>query len=333
MTATNLIDFNAKRNGGTQVIADTDDGYTRTANAIQDQLCKADLTGAQFRVISAIIRITYGYNQKTNRITNTYLAELTGVSEKGVRLCLAELHNRNMITLEKSGMMKIVGVNKVISEWVITTGKSEKQSIKGKASRNNSSVQRRNNGSFKAVQQLPQDGTVVPHEGNSSSSTKDNSKDNLLKTTSKDLVSPPTADDATLKPDAAIQKGKHWGTEEDLSLANQLEAILKNTLGEHHRPPNMALWANEIRLMRTQDRREPKHLLTLFAFAHTNNFWKTTLHSPASLRKHWAQLASQYNEKKAGFGNGQSGITIGANGQPMTSQDWGKKGRELAVKL
>ncbi|MAD75137.1 MAG: hypothetical protein CML20_10165 [Rheinheimera sp.] len=333
MTATNLIDFNAKRNGGNQVIADTDDGYTRTANAIQDQLCKADLTGAQFRVLSAIIRITYGYNQKTNRITNTYLAELTGVSEKGVRLCLAELHSRNMITLEKAGLMKLVGVNKVISEWVVTTGKSEKQSAKGKASRNNSSVQRRNNGSFKAVQQLPQDGKTVPYSGNSSSSTKDNLKDNLLKTTNKDLVSPPAADDPDLKPDAAIQKGKNWGTAEDLDTANQMAAILQTTLGEHYRPPALATWANDIRLMRTQDRRAAKHIITLFALASTDNFWKTNIQSPAALRKNWGRLAVMHSERKSGFGNGQSGITIGENGQPMTQQDWGKKGRELAVKV
>ncbi|MDX1538848.1 replication protein [Arsukibacterium sp.] len=333
MTATNLIDFNAKRNGGNQVIADTDDGYTRTANAIQDQLCKADLTGAQFRVLSAIIRITYGYNQKTNRITNTYLAELTGVSEKGVRLCLAELHGRNMITLEKSGLMKLVGVNKVISEWVVTTGKSEKQSAKGKVSRNNSSILRRNNGSFKAVQQLPQDGTVVPHKGNSSSSTKDNLKDNLLKTTSKDHVSAPSAPDADLKPDAAIQKGKLWGTAEDLDIANQFDAILKTTLGEHHRPANLALWANDIRLMRTQDKRTAKHMITLFALAHTDKFWKTNIQSPAALRKQWARLASLHSERKSGLGNGQTGITIGADGKPMTAQDWGIKARELAVKL
>lgn len=332
MTSTNLIDFNAKRNGGQQVIADTEDGFTRVANSIYDHLCKADLTGAQFQVIHAIMRITYGYHQKTNRITNTYLAELTGISEKGIRLCLAELHKRQMITLEKSGLMKLVGINKVLSDWVLTTGKSEKQSAKGKQSRNCSSNLRRNNGSIEAEQRLPQDGTTVPHSGNCSSSTKDNSKENLLKKTNKDLMSPPSAADEPAKPDAAIQKGKNWGTADDLAIANQFEAILKNTLGEHHRPPNMALWANEIRLMRTQDRRDPKHMLSLFALAHTDNFWKTNMHSPGALRKHWARLASLYNERKAGYGNGQKGITIGADGKVMTPQDWGKKARELAVK-
>ena len=173
MTVANLIDFNAKRNGGQQVIADTDDGFTRVANSIYDHLCKADLTGAQFQVIHAIIRITYGYNQKTNRITNTYLAELTGISEKGIRLCLAELQNRQMITLVKSGLMKEVGINKVLSDWVLTTGKSEKQSAKGKQSRNCSSNLRRNNGSIKTEQRLPQDGTTVTTRRNNGSALRE----------------------------------------------------------------------------------------------------------------------------------------------------------------
>lgn len=325
MTTANLIDFNAKRNGGGQVVADTDDGYTRTANAIQDQLCRLDISGTQFQVLNAIIRSTYGYNKKQDRVTNTYLAELTGISEKSVRKALESLTERKIITCTKSGIMKLVAVNKVVSDWVVKTSKAEN------LSRNAEQMVQRNKYSNKTEQMVQQVGTNGSSERSKCSSTKDN----LPKTTNQRqiIMSPPSADDAPSKPDAAIQKGRNWGTAEDLAIANQFDGILKNTLGEHHRPPNMALWANEIRLMRTQDRRDPKHMLTLFALAHTDNFWKTTLHSPAALRKHWAKIASMYNERKAGYGNGQRGITIGADGKPMTGQDWGKKARELAVNL
>lgn len=328
MTNSNLVDFNAVRNRGPQVIADTDDGYTRTANAIQDQLCKADLTGAQFQVLNAIVRITYGYNQKTNRITNTYLAELTGVSEKGVRLCLAELHGRNIITLEKTGLMKIVGINKVISEWVITTGKSEKQSAKGKQSRNNSSNLRRNNGSTKTEQRLPQDGTTVTDKRNCSSSTKDNSKDNLLKTTSKDLPSPPSADDKPKRAGAVIENGKQWGEQEDVDTVNAMLPYLQATLGEHYRPPNITAWANEIRLMRQQDQRKTNHILQLWRLAQTDEFWRQNVQSPSTLRKQWGRLAVLYHGQRSGLNNSQTGITIGSNGQVMTSSDLTKLARE-----
>ncbi|RRJ22565.1 hypothetical protein EIK76_00315 [Rheinheimera mesophila] len=198
--ATNVIEFSERRKPEGAVIADTDNGYTRTANEIQDRLCQLDLTGAQFQVLNVIIRITYGYNQKTNRITNTYVAELTGLSEKAVRLALAELQRRNIILLEKSGLMKLVGINKVISDWVVTTGKSEKQAEKGKQSRSicsagdgttvpqaryNGSGERRYNGSEESEQRFLEDGKTVPLERNCSSSTKDNTKNNLLKTTNK----------------------------------------------------------------------------------------------------------------------------------------------------
>lgn len=328
MTTSNLVDFNAKRNGSPPVIADTEDGYTRTANAIQDQLCKADLTGAQFQVLNAIVRITYGYNQKTNRITNTYLAELTGISEKGVRLCLAELHSRNMITLEKSGLMKIVGINKVISEWVITTGKSEKQSAKGKKSRNCSSNLRRNNSSEKTEQQLPQDGTAVPDERNCGSSTKDNSQDNLLNTTPKDPLSPPKGADNPKRAGAVIENGKQWGEQEDVDTVNAMLPYLQATLGEHYRPPNITAWANEIRLMRQQDLRKTNHILQLWRLAHTDEFWRQNVQSPSTLRKQWGKLAVLSNSRKSGLNNSQSGITIGSNGQVMTANDLAQLARE-----
>lgn len=327
MTVANVIDFNVKRNEGRQVIADTDDGFTRTANAIQDQLCQLDISGSCFQVLNAIIRSTYGYNKKQDRVTNTYLVELTGISEKSVRNALSTLISRNIITCVKSGIMKMVAVNKVVSEWVV---KSDKAANLRSNTEQTFQTKGRNKRSNKAEQMFQQDGTNVPSERNKCSNTKDN----LPKTTNQRqiITSQPPADDTALKNDAAIQNGKHWGTTEDLETANALKDILSTTLGEHFRAPkNMAGWANDVRLMRTADERNPKHMVTLFALAHTDNFWKTTIHSPAALRKHWGRLASLHSERKGGFGNGQKGITIGANGLPMTSQDWAAKARQLGT--
>lgn len=324
MTATNLVDFNAVRNRGPQVIADTDDGFTRTANAIQDQLCQLDISGSQFQILNAIIRSTYGYNKKQDRFTNTYLAELTGISEKSVRKALEALTERKIITCTKSGIMKLVAVNKVVSEWVVKSGKAEN------LGRSAEQMVQRNKCSSNMEQMVQQAGINGSPIRNKCSSTKDN----LPKTTNQrqSITSQPPADDTALKNDAAIQNGKHWGTTEDLETANQLKDILSTTLGEHFRAPkNMAGWANDVRLMRTADERNPKHMVTLFALAHTDNFWKTTIHSPAALRKHWGRLASLHSERKGGFGNGQKGITIGANGLPMTSQDWAAKARQLGT--
>lgn len=321
MTQANLIDFNAKRNGGPQVIADTEDGFTRTANAIQDQLCKLDLSGSQFQVLNAIIRSTYGYNKKQDRVTNTYLAELTDLSDKAVRDALLVLTERQIIHCEKSGIMKLVSVNKVVSEWVL---KGTKSASRRKAAEQ---MHRRSKCTDNPVQMHRQGGANAPSERSKCTDTKDN----LPKTTNQRQNDPPSrlAADDPPKPDAVIQKGKYWGTQDDLDVVNQMQPCLQKTLGEHYRTPNLASWANEVRLMRTQDKRKPAHIIRLWQLAHQDKFWSQNIQSPAALRKQWGRLAAMYNEKKTGFSNGQSGITLGQDGKPMSAADWEAKARQM----
>lgn len=119
----NVIEFSSKIKPDEIVIADLENGYCRLANELLDHMCQLDLSGSQFQVLSAVIRCTYGYNKKSDRTTNTYLVAITGLSEKAVRDALTVLTSRNIITCEKAGIMKVVSVNKVLSNWVV---KSEK---------------------------------------------------------------------------------------------------------------------------------------------------------------------------------------------------------------
>lgn len=45
-------------------MADLDNGYLRLANQIQDALCVVELSGREFRVLNAIVRLTYGWSKK-----------------------------------------------------------------------------------------------------------------------------------------------------------------------------------------------------------------------------------------------------------------------------
>ena len=49
-------------------MADLDNGYLRLANQIQDALCFVELSGREFRVLNAIVRLTYGWSKKEDRI-------------------------------------------------------------------------------------------------------------------------------------------------------------------------------------------------------------------------------------------------------------------------
>ncbi|WP_142777494.1 replication protein, partial [Klebsiella pneumoniae] len=48
-------------------MADLDNGYLRLANQIQDALCVVELSGREFRVLNAIVRLTYGWSKKEDR--------------------------------------------------------------------------------------------------------------------------------------------------------------------------------------------------------------------------------------------------------------------------
>ncbi|AKA17334.1 hypothetical protein VU14_10870 [Aeromonas hydrophila] len=94
-------------------VADLDDGYTRIANELYEALIGADLTKHQFKVVLAVIRKTYGFNQTHDRITNGQIAEMTGLPE--TRVCTAKNQLLEMGILVNKG--RKIGPNKVLSEW------------------------------------------------------------------------------------------------------------------------------------------------------------------------------------------------------------------------
>ncbi|MGK0524551.1 MAG: hypothetical protein ACI92N_002190 [Pseudomonadales bacterium] len=104
------------------------------------------------------------------------------------------------------------------------------------------------------------------------------------------------------RPDAAIQSGKHWGTAEDLELAECMWSELVDKLGEDSpRKPSMATWANSVRLMRERDNRKLVHVRVLWSWCREHKFWAANVQSPAKLREKWSQLAEQrkFERKRA----------------------------------
>lgn len=94
-------------------VADTDDGYTRIANELLEAVMSADLTARQLKVVLAIIRKTYGFGKKLDRITNTQIALMTGIHHTHVCTAKNEMIAMNIFTSQGN----TIGVNKVVSEW------------------------------------------------------------------------------------------------------------------------------------------------------------------------------------------------------------------------
>lgn len=74
-----------------------ENGFTPIANEILEKVVKMPLLGAEFRILFFIIRKTYGYHKKEDRISLTQFEIGTGLSRPTVVKTLKNLMARNMI--------------------------------------------------------------------------------------------------------------------------------------------------------------------------------------------------------------------------------------------
>lgn len=98
-------------------MADLENGYLRLANQIQDALCIVELSGREFRVLNAIIRLTYGWSKKSDRIANSLIADKTTLKVKHVSEAVLNLAYRNIIILRRIGQTRYIGINTNLDKW------------------------------------------------------------------------------------------------------------------------------------------------------------------------------------------------------------------------
>lgn len=101
-------------------MADLDNGYLRLANQIQDALCIVELSGREFRVLNAIVRLTYGWSKKSDRIANSLIADKTTLKVKHVSEAVLSLAYRNIIVLRRIGQTRYIGINTCLDKWAYT---------------------------------------------------------------------------------------------------------------------------------------------------------------------------------------------------------------------
>lgn len=106
-------DFGNQRRQERSTVANLEDGYTRIANDLFEAVMCADLTARQLKVVMAIIRKTYGFGKKLDRITNTQIAEMTGIHHTHVCKAKNEMIAMNIVI--SSGNK--IGINKDFTEW------------------------------------------------------------------------------------------------------------------------------------------------------------------------------------------------------------------------
>nr|ELR5112645.1 replication protein [Providencia stuartii] len=106
-------DFGNQRRQERPTVADLDNGYTRIANDLLEAAMSSDLTARQLKVFLAIVRKTYGFSKKLDRITNTQIASMTGIHHTHVCKAKNEMIAMNIVI--SSGNQ--IGINKAFNEW------------------------------------------------------------------------------------------------------------------------------------------------------------------------------------------------------------------------
>ena len=112
-----IYKFPAKQGKQESRMAELENGYLRLANQIQDALCIIELSGREFRVLNAIVRLTYGWSKKSDRIANSLIADKTTLKVKHVSEAVLSLAYRNIIILRRIGQTRYIGINTNLDKW------------------------------------------------------------------------------------------------------------------------------------------------------------------------------------------------------------------------
>lgn len=279
-------------------MADLSNGYTRIANEIQKLKPRLRMSGREWQCLEAVIWLTYGWNKKQDRVTNTVISELTGLSDSHVSDAIKLLAARGIIFSHKHGVMKTVGINTELSAWILDKPKTGKL--------------------------FPKTGITFPETEKTfpeTVDTQDYNKNNIKRSSSRnseESQNDKTQEFLSRHPEAAdgiyTPAGKSWGTADDLKAARWIfdKALTVNaSLSE----PNWVEWANTIRLMRLQDKRTHYEICELFKWANEDDFWQENILSPSKLRKQWDSLTTKRLRS-----SGPSKTTSGASA--LNNTDW-----------
>lgn len=269
-----VINFPMKTEQAGGPMADLSNGYTRIANEIQKLKPRLRMSGREWQCLEAVIWLTYGWNKKQDRVTNTVISGLTGLADTHVSDAISSLAERGIIFSNKQGVMKIVGINTDLSAWILDKPKTGKLFPKtGKS--------------------FPKSGKTFPE----TVATQDYNNNNIKRSSSEN--SGESSDDRLkafllAHPDAMIYTPNFtkWGTAADQQCAEWILALLEK-VKPFPKKPVLAAWANDVRLMRDLDGRSHREICELFQWASKDAFWHTNILSPAKLRAKWDTLSLQ----------------------------------------
>ena len=146
-------------------VADLDDGFTRLANMLLEEYAGADLTKRQFKVLLAVLRLTYGWNKPMDRIANSQIAQIARLPEKRVSEARVQLVGMNLLTQ----VGRSIGPNKNTAEWLLPAGESLDTENPSKQGMNDGEEESLISGDNPSNQGIPQNEGKSPKSGEAES--------------------------------------------------------------------------------------------------------------------------------------------------------------------
>ena len=99
-----------------------ENGYTRIAHELLEQIVLADFSGAEFKILFAIVRQTYGYQKKSAAISMMQFSDMCGLHETTVSKTMKKLIEKKVVEeVSSPGFAKRreVAINKNYTEWLV----------------------------------------------------------------------------------------------------------------------------------------------------------------------------------------------------------------------
>lgn len=111
------------------------DKYTKISNELLEAFSRLNASGSAWRIFMVVLRKTYGYHKKVDKISLTQFEKMSGLSRKSVCRGLNELIELKIITVEKEGYINKYQVQKDYELWgsvkPVTSDKNDtKSSVK-----------------------------------------------------------------------------------------------------------------------------------------------------------------------------------------------------------
>jgi len=94
-----------------------ENGHTKIANELAEALARVNLSAYESRLLWCIIRKTYGWNKKLDRISYTQFQEATGLKRWHVARALSHLIKRKVIVACGNGYKLEYGLQKNYESW------------------------------------------------------------------------------------------------------------------------------------------------------------------------------------------------------------------------